>query len=136
MRFVFADTSGLVALNNRRDDSYRLAQEKNKQLLHEKCTYITTNYVLDESYTLLLFRVSHHAAVDFGERIKESSYVRLIHITDAIEEEAWDIFKSFGDKRFSFTDCTSFAVMKQYSIDRAFTNDHHFEQMGFTILLK
>ena len=35
-----------------------------------------------------------------------------------------------------FADCTSFVVMRQLNLTEAFTNDHHLEQMGFTILLK
>jgi len=40
------------------------------------------------------------------------------------------------DKRWSFTDCISFAVMKQMKIADALTGDHHFEQAGFRALLK
>lgn len=57
-------------------------------------------------------------------------------ITEEIEEQAWKLFKQYSDKDFSFTDCTSFVVMQQLGLSEVFTNDHHFEQMGFTILLK
>jgi predicted nucleic acid-binding protein len=74
--------------------------------------------------------------VDFGERVRVARTVQIIHITPDIEEEAWRLFKQYSDKFFSFTDCTSFIVMRQLNLTEAFTNDHHFEQMGFTILLK
>lgn len=35
------------------------------------------------------------------------------------------------DKEWSFTDCTSYVVMKQKGITEAFTLDRHFTQMGF-----
>jgi predicted nucleic acid-binding protein len=62
--------------------------------------------------------------------------VQILHITEEIEEHAWKLFKQYSDKDFSFTDCTSFVVMRQLGLSEVFTNDHHFEQMGFTILLK
>jgi predicted nucleic acid-binding protein len=34
------------------------------------------------------------------------------------------------------TDCTSFVVMRQLNLMEAFTNDHHFAQMGFVVHLK
>lgn len=97
---------------------------------------MTTNFVLDETYTGLLTKVGHFAAVDFGEKIRAAKTVRVIHVTEEIEDQAWDLFKQYSDKDFSFTDCTSFVVMRQLNLGEAFTNDHHFEQMEFEILLK
>jgi len=40
------------------------------------------------------------------------------------------------DKDWSLTDCISFAVMDEFGLTESLTGDHHFEQAGFTILLK
>lgn len=136
MKNVFMDANGWIALNNKRDQLHQLAVKTNRRLLKDGYRYITTNFVLDETYTGLLTKVGHFAAVDFGERIRCSQIVSIIHISADMEEEAWILFKQYTDKQFSFTDCTSFVVMKQLRLTQAFTNDHHFEQMGFTVLLK
>jgi hypothetical protein len=34
------------------------------------------------------------------------------------------------------TDCISFVVMNEAGLTEALTADHHFEQAGFTILMK
>ena len=99
----------------------------NKALLQKGHRYVTTNFVLDETYTGLLTKVGYFAAVDFGEKIRATRTVQLIHITEELEEEAWKLFKQYSDKAFSFTDCTSFVVMRQWNLMEAFTNDHHFE---------
>ena len=130
------DANGWIALNNKRDHFHRTAMKLNRKLLKEKHHYITTNFVLDETYTGLLKKVGHFAAVDFGEKIRKSNITTIIHITEEIEENAWYIFKQYSDKLFSFTDCTSFVIMHQLDLIKAFTNDHHFEQIGFSILLK
>lgn len=136
MKWVFADANGWIGLNSKRDQSHSIAVKENKELLQSGHRYVTTNFVLDETYTGLLTKVGHFAAVDFGERIRGSQTVQVIHITEDIEEEAWKLFKQYSDKGFSFTDCTSFVVMQKLNLTEAFTNDRHFEQMGFTILLK
>lgn len=35
------------------------------------------------------------------------------------------------DKKFSFTDCASFVVMKERRLRKALTSDRHFKQAGF-----
>ena len=40
------------------------------------------------------------------------------------------------DKDWSLTDCISFVVMRTMDITEALTGDRHFEQAGFTALLK
>ena len=136
MKRIFMDANGWIALNNNRDQFHQEAQKLNRKLLKQSYQYLTTNFILDETYTGLLMKVGHFAAVDFGEKIRKSKVTTIIHITDEIENEAWQLFKQFSDKLFSFTDCTSFFIMRQLNLSEAFTNDHHFEQAGFSILLK
>jgi len=40
----------------------------------------------------------------------------------------------YRDKAFSFTDCTSFAVMQELRLTRALSTDRHFRQMGFQMV--
>jgi predicted nucleic acid-binding protein len=133
---VFVDANGWVALYNRRDRLYQVAINLHKRLLNSNRRYVTTNFVLDETYTALLTRVGHFAAVEFGEQIRKTKAAQIIQITEGTEEKAWQLFKRYSDKQFSFTDCTSFVVMRELNLTEAFTDDHHFEQMGFTMLLR
>jgi predicted nucleic acid-binding protein len=48
-----------------------------------------------------------------------------------LEKAAWGIFEKHTDKEFSFTDCTSFALMEAEAIRNVFTFDQHFSQYGF-----
>jgi len=47
-----------------------------------------------------------------------------------------DLFAQRQDKDWSLTDCLSFVVMQDEGITQALTGDKHFEQAGFTALLK
>ncbi len=136
MQRIFMDANGWIALNNSRDQFHQEAETLNRKLLKQRYQYITTNFVLDETYTGLLMKVGHFAAVDFGERIRKSKVTTIIHISDEIEDGAWQLFKQYSDKFFSFTDCTSFIIMRQLNLSEAFTNDHNFVQVGFSILLR
>jgi predicted nucleic acid-binding protein len=48
---------------------------------------------------------------------------------------SWQVFNKFSDKNWSFTVCTSKAVMENLNIKIAFTFDHHFQQFGTIIVL-
>ena len=136
MTQIFVDTSGWIALNSKRDQLHGQAVSRNRSLLRDGHRYVTTNFVLDETYTGLRMKVGHFASVDFGEKIRKAQTVHILHVSADIEEAAWDIFRRYSDKEFSFTDCTSFVAMQRLNVTQAFTSDHHFEQIGFTILLQ
>lgn len=136
MRFVFVDTSAWVALKHKGDSLWQQATTVNRALLARGARYVTSNFVLDEAYTLLRMRAGHHIAVELGEDVAKSKLITIVRVSEVLEGEAWQIFKRYSDKEFSFTDCTSFAIMQEHRIYEAFTNDHHFEQFGYQVLLK
>ena len=47
-----------------------------------------------------------------------------------------ELYEQRGDKEYSLTDCISMNAMRSEAITDALTNDRHFEQEGFTILMK
>lgn len=97
---------------------------------------VTSNFILDESYTLLLMNVGYARTVLFKRNIDsmtESEVLTVVFASEAMEREAWTTFERFNvDKRWSYTDCTSKVIMEGRGIHEVFAFDHHFEQMGFT----
>jgi len=94
---------------------------------------ITSDYVLDETLMLLRIRLGIDAAETWWRQIESSSRLRWEYIGPERADAARGIFFRYRDKDFSFTDCTSFAVMRELKIREALTTDHHFAQMGFTV---
>lgn len=95
---------------------------------------ITTDYVLDETLTLLRLRLGLAAAREWWERISQSPRVTIADIDAELRDRAMDWFFRYEDKDFSFTDCTSFALMRQEKIREALTTDRHFRQAGFEVV--
>ena len=134
MKKLFIDTGAWIALNNKKDKYYIDAVKANKDFLDRGYSYVTSDYVLDETYTLLRYDVGHKRAVEFGAEIKSlqgRGKIKIVHINQDILDKAWEIFEKYYDKDFSFTDCTSFAVMKMLGMNEAFSFDRHFDQYGF-----
>jgi predicted nucleic acid-binding protein len=131
---VFVDTSAFHALQNSGDLlEHDVACRVGHELETERTILVTTDYVLDETYTLLRSVLGHRSAVNFGRTIRGGD-VELVQIDEQLQADAWRIFERYGDKDFSFTDCTSFAVMRKAGLRVAFTLDRHFQQFGFETL--
>jgi len=122
---VFVDTSAFCALTIPKDQHNSKAKAIYKQIKKEKSIIYTSDYVLDEVYTLLKTRSSHATSIKFMDQIDKTRIV-ILRVTEEIEESAKAIFRKFPDKKLSFTDCTSFALINHFKIDTVFAFDDHF----------
>jgi uncharacterized protein len=131
---IFVDTSAWCAIEDK-DDIHHSKALQFKDAIAGTCVLVTTNYVLDETYTLLLLNIGYQKTIEFHRTIEQMSRARILHIeqiSKALDEETWTIFERFNtDKEWSFTDCSSYVAMKQLEIREVFAFDHHFEQMSF-----
>lgn len=131
---LFLDTSALIALEDTDDRDHSAAFEYREKIRQGDTVFrrlYTSNYVLDETLTVLRLRCGHRIAVTFREAMEQSRAVAILWIDKAIEGQGWKIFRKHEDKDYSFTDCTSFALMEREAIRAAFTFDGHFSQYGF-----
>ena len=133
---VFVDTAGFLALWDAADEHHAAAVRLQADLAHRRRGFLTTDYVVDETITLLLLRHSRAIVVDFLNSVIESEALFLEWIGSERFYAAASLFRRHEDKQWSFTDCTSFAVMQQLRIQDSFTTDHHFRQAGFVALLR
>src|ERR1035441_7148382 len=72
----------------------------------------------------------------FYRHIQLSPAIRVVPASRALLEEAIALYAARPDKDWPLTDCVSFVVMRDEGITQALTGDQHFEQAGFTALLK
>ncbi len=129
---IFIDSGAFLALEDESDQYHDSAiQFREKVLRKSSYELITTSYILDETLTLLRFRLGIRASIGFSKRIRTSKVVQIVHVSREIEEEALDLFERYEDKSFSFTDCVSFVVMRILGLQEVFGFDQHFSHMGF-----
>lgn len=131
---VFIDTSAWIALYDRGDKYHKNAKKIWAEIISKKKQIYTTFDILDETITLLRFRVGYKSSVGFGESVFESKIINIIEISTELRIKAWEFYNKFSDKKLSFTDCTSFAAMSLLDIAKSFTFDKHFLQVGFSVL--
>ncbi len=132
---IFVDTSGYYAVLVRQDDRHESARQLLKTSAETRRGFFTTDYVWDETVTLLKAR-GHTALIKPLLEIVFGSAVCMVVWTDAKRfHAAQSHFLKFLDKSWLFTDCVSFRVMKERKLSDSLTKDYHFVQAGFKALL-
>ncbi len=133
---IFIDTWAWLALADKRDTHHNKAKETYEKT--KKGLLVTSNFILDELITLLFRSVSYDKAVLFVDAmfaLAEKGKLQVVEVDKGIFFKAWELKKKYEDKPdISFTDFTSFIIMKEKGIKKVFTGDKHFEKvnMGFT----
>jgi predicted nucleic acid-binding protein len=131
---IFIDTGAFFATKCSSDKNNQIALSYYNSICERgKYNLVITNLVIFETVTLSKGKIGIDFAIEFGKYLRNSEFIKIIKITEELENKSWDIFDTYNDKEYSFTDCSSFAVMKKFVIRKAFAFDKHFEQFGFEI---
>lgn len=128
---LFVDTSAWFAFTNRDDPDHKAVAAL---LGKSPGRLITSNFILDETVTLCLYRLGHSVADRVGRVLLDSARVDLLRITPQDENAAWELFCKRADQTYSFTDCTSFVIMRRLGITTAAALDDDFAREGFESL--
>jgi len=135
-REVFVDTSGFFALLIRDDPAHARAARVLADARKNKRRFLTSDYCIDESATLLVARGKAHLAAALFDFVLASRVCRLEWLDPARFEAARSLFLKHVGQGWSFTDCTSFHIMRELRLEDALTKDEHFERAGFRALLR
>ncbi len=130
----FIDTWAWLVLANDRDPAFRAVSGLRAEAAGRAGAWVTTDYVLDETFTRLFAAAPFGKARRFAEAIFQAAELDLVEIERVTPErfqEAWQMRLRYRDKpRISFTDLTSFVVMKEMGLTSVVTGDAHFGHAG------
>lgn len=124
---IFVDTSAWFASAVDEDINHPAASHWLEQ---NGDTLVTSDYVVDETLTLLRARGQPAGALTLGRQFFNGTVATVHYLTEEELLEAWHVFEAFSDKEWSFTDCTSRVLMEKLRTERAFAFDQHFLQFG------
>jgi hypothetical protein len=134
VKHLFVDTAGWMMLADTADPLHERARKTRDDWLAHGGFLVTTDYVADETFTLVRVRLGHDAAAAWWEQVEGSSRLLWEWIEPARFDRAREWYFKWRDQRFSFTDCTSFVVMREKRLSAALTSDRHFAAAGFTVV--
>jgi hypothetical protein len=131
---VFADTSALYELIDRRDAAHPAMRSAVERIVRGGRRLVTTDYVVAEALNLANARGGKLVATRLLDLLEQSAGIRVewIGVERFVRSKAF--FRKHDDHGYSFTDCTSFVVMKEERLAEALTTDAHFRAAGFRVL--
>ena len=129
---VFVDTGVWFALLVSKDPNH---QRSNEWFATLSEPLITSDYIVDETLTLLLMRGERTKAIDFGNLVIVGSMAILHKVTEQQFNRSWILFQQLSHAGLSFTDCTSHIVARDLSVPKIASFDHHFQTTGQFLLV-
>lgn len=122
------DSGAFLALLDVKDKFHPVA----KQFAHanKDAVYFVPEPIFAETMTLVKGRLGSVAAVQLGERIRNSDQFRLIALTDDLRQQIWLLFSRYTDKQWSYADCSLLALAQKFGVTAVFSFDHHISQMN------
>ncbi len=133
MKPIFADTFYFLALLHLDDAAHARALSISETRADP---LLTTAWILTEVADALATPGMRESFPRLLAALRADPACTIVPPTQRPCDEGVDLYAERLDKGWSLTDCTSFVVMREHEITEALTGDHHFEQAGFTALLK
>jgi len=132
---IFADACFWIAFLNPRDAWHEVARLLYRE--HSNRRILTSEMVLAETLNFMSVygAQGRSAAVNLIRSFEHSTNVK---VEPQSSEQFWnavDFYNARPDQEWGLVDCASFQLMQANNIQDALTNDHHFTQAGFTILM-
>ena len=131
---VFIDTWGWLTLRDRDESRHKDVKEFYRQFRDQNGIIYTSDYVLDETITLVFKRLPFKTAKESLAKIDkaiEEGYLQVEWVTPERFEKAKGLRLKYQDKpKISFTDLTSMVIMKELGVKDIITGDEHFEYVG------
>lgn len=131
---IFLDSGAFVARFIQNDQYHRQAIIFWELLRQEEEKCATTNFVLDETFTLLGRRAGYRFAHERAVNLYASQSLLILRPELDDEMIGLNYLKKYADQAVSFTDCISFSLMDRLKIKRVFTFDQHFSWAGNDVL--
>jgi uncharacterized protein len=132
---IFVDTSGFYALLVQGDNMHARGVDLLARAAELKRRFVTSDYVLDETATLLRARGYGRLIAPYFESVFASQSLRVEWMDPERFDDARRYFLKHQDQDWSFTDCFSFCLMRSLYISDALTKDKNFRQAGLNPLL-
>jgi predicted nucleic acid-binding protein len=131
---IFIDTGAFLSRYLENDQFHAVSIKAWKELEKQNASLYTSNFILNEVFTLLARRAGGQFAAKVATNLYNSAVLQILRPEQAEEKLAIRHMEKYADHQIGFTDCTSAVLMHKYKIVNCFTFDLHFHLLKFNII--
>ena len=132
---IFLDTSGLIALSDRKDRNHKTASAYLEDNVHKGARFVLGRNVLVEYIDGVTKRIGKKKALEELHNILNSKLL----VIEPVSKVDWDLavkyFRKYDDQQIDITDCLSFALMERLGLDTAMTFNSDFRTHGLKAVI-
>ena len=130
---IFIDSSAFYLVVNKSEKLHNIARKTFSKIVLGNSVIITSDYIIDETLTLISKKWGKYYAIEFWDNVKNSNILKVMKLSERQFYKTIDLFRKYKDHDFSFTDCSCFIMMNDLKITKVFTFDKHFLNFGFEV---
>lgn len=135
---AFLDSGFFIAWAVRKDEYHDSSQQALVSFKTNKTRLYTSNYVLQETITRIIYKAGFATAKLFIDRVSEletAGLITVIWIDRLLHQESLKILQKYRDHPFSFVDVSIIAVVKRLKLERIYTTDSLLRQTGLNVIV-
>ena len=132
---IFLDTSGLIALSDRKDMNHKTARAYLEDKVHNGARFVLGRNVLVKYIDGVTKRIGKPKALEELHNILNSKLL----VIEPVSKVDWDLavkyFRKYDDQQIDITDCLNFVLMERLGLDTAMTFNSNFKIHGFKAVI-
>ena len=130
---VLIDSDAFIAWFKPDDLMAPYAEKIFAKIFAEELRIAVTSLVVIETATTLSNRADHATALKFLATITKTD-LPVIHITEALQQDAIALFAQQAKKGTSLVDCANAVALRHFNIPAIFSFDGFYKRLGFRVL--
>lgn len=130
---LIIDTSFWLTLVLANEHNHEEAKKTFKEVLEEGVILYTTNDIVDETVTRIIYDNNLSIAekfLDFLHQSIQKKVLAQLWTDEQTQEDAFAVLKKYHDHKLSMTDATTVAIMQRFKLDAVLTLDSDFKKIG------
>ena len=129
---IIIDSDFLFALYLALDPHHSESELLLKKFYLKENEIIASNLVLQETATIISYRIGQKQAIDFLRDFERSGFKQLF-VGEKLTVKSWEIFREQAKKGTSFIDCANVVIYRELGAEMIMSFDKFYQRKGLKI---